>query len=157
MTTERVTLSKEHRAALPETFIHVSRRKFRLTYYSRLAAFSTEFTRISSHRIAIGAILHETPPGVYVIQEKARHPDWQMPFSDWVPVEQQGKVIPGDSPDNPIREAFIKLTDDGIGIHGTDSLWSLGSKASHGCIRVTPQVAVYLYNRVAPGDTVWIS
>jgi lipoprotein-anchoring transpeptidase ErfK/SrfK len=154
VTTETDTLSPEEAAGLPRHFVHVNRRRFRLTLYRRR---SRDYVLVRRFRIAVGAVKHETPGGPYLVKAKARHPDWKMPFSDWVPVEQQGTVVPGDSPDNPIREAFIKLTDDGIGIHGTNSLFSLETKASHGCVRVTPEAAIYLYNRLETGDPVWIS
>lgn len=157
MTTESKTLRPGDGTLRPRHFVHVNRRAFRLTLYRREHPEKTEFTRLRRFRIAIGAIKYETPGGIYLIKAMARHPDWKMPYSDWVPVEQQGTVVPGDSPDNPIREAFIKLTDDGIGIHGTNSLFSLETKASHGCIRVTPAAAIFLYKRLDLGDPVWIS
>jgi lipoprotein-anchoring transpeptidase ErfK/SrfK len=154
LTTEADSLSLEEAADLPRHFVHVHRRRFRLYVYRR---HISDLVLVRRFRIAIGAIKYETPGGPYFVKAKARHPDWQMPYSDWVPVEQQGTIVPGDSPDNPIREAFIKLTDDGIGIHGTNSLFSLETKASHGCVRVKPEAAIFLYNHLAPGDPVWIS
>lgn len=138
--------------------MHVHRRRFLLYFYRRLTpSLDTDLTLIRKFRIAVGAIKHETPGGPYFVKAKARRPDWQMPYSDWVPQDLQGSVVPGGDPNNPIKEAFIKLTDDGIGIHGTDSLWSLGTRASHGCIRVNEDAAIYLYNRLDPGDPVWIT
>jgi len=156
MATEQDVLSPEQLHALPRHFVKINRRRFRLNFYYRPDPASTDFVLYRKFRIAVGAIKHETPAGPFFVRRKARHPEWQMPYSDWVPKELQGTIVP-PGPDNPIKEAFIELTDDGIGIHGTDSLWTLGTAASHGCIRVKPEVAIYLYNRLEPGDPVWIS
>lgn len=157
MVTEDDILDQNELLQVRRHFVHVHRRRFMLYFYRRpLPSLSTDLILERKFRIAIGAIKHETPGGPYFVKAKARNPDWQMPFSDWVPPNLRGTVVP-PGPDNPIKEAFIKLTDDGIGIHGTDSLWSLGTAASHGCIRVTPDAAIYLYNRLDPGDPVWVT
>ena len=150
-------LTPEQIEALPQHFVHINRKRFLLKVYTRRSMIDPlDFVFTRKFRIAIGAIKHETPAGPFIVQAKARHPEWLMPHSDWVPAELQGTIVP-PGPDNPIKEAFIRLTDDGVGIHGTDSLWTLGTAASHGCIRVKPETAIYLYNRLEPGDPVWIT
>ena len=42
----------------------------------------------------------------------------------------------------------------GAGIHGTDDIGSLGSAASHGCVRMAIPDVIDLYDRVAPGAKV---
>ncbi len=155
--TEDDVLSPEEMAALPRSFVHISRRRFVLEYYRRTNPESTDLRLMRRFRCATGALGFTTPHGPFLVKAKARHPSWLMPDSWWVPEEKRGTLVPGTDPDNPIKEAFIKLTDDGIGIHGTDNMLSLGSRASHGCIRVAPATAIYLYNRVMPGDPVWIT
>lgn len=115
-----------------------------------------EYRLVETFPISIGKLGYATRPGVYRVTAKARNPEWRMPDSDWVEPENRGKVIPGGDPANPIVAAFLKLTDDGIGIHGTGDLDSLGTAASHGCIRVTPKVAVHLHRKVKKGTPVVI-
>jgi lipoprotein-anchoring transpeptidase ErfK/SrfK len=43
-----------------------------------------------------------------------------------------------------------------IGIHGTPASYSIGTAASHGCIRMYIREAEWLYNRVRVGTTVLI-
>lgn len=43
------------------------------------------------------------------------------------------------------------------GIHGTNKPWSIGSKASHGCIRMKDDDVIELYSMVQPGTPVIIS
>lgn len=116
----------------------------------------THYRLIDTFRVAVGAVGYDTPAGVYFVQAKARNPDWRMPDSPWVAPEDRGKVIPGGHPDNPLVGSFLKLTDDGVGIHGTRDINSLGNRASHGCIRVEPHVARYLHKRVPIGTPVHI-
>lgn len=78
-----------------------------------------------------------------------------MPDSDWVEPDMRGKVIPGGDPANPLIGSFLKLYN-GVGIHGTRDVDSLGTAASHGCIRVTPKVAIHLHRKVKKGTPVVI-
>ena len=45
---------------------------------------------------------------------------------------------------------------DGIGIHGTGQDWSIGTRASHGCIRMHVDDVIALYKRVPLGTPVLI-
>ena len=46
---------------------------------------------------------------------------------------------------------------DGAGIHGTDALNSLGTAASHGCVRMAIQDVIELYDRVDVGTLIHVS
>jgi lipoprotein-anchoring transpeptidase ErfK/SrfK len=65
-------------------------------------------------------------------------------------------VIPPDDPGNPIKARWMGIYD-GAGIHGTDALGSLGSAASHGCIRMAIPDVEALYDQVEVGTPVYIS
>jgi lipoprotein-anchoring transpeptidase ErfK/SrfK len=43
---------------------------------------------------------------------------------------------------------------DGVGIHGTGEPWTVGSRASHGCIRMRVPDVIALYPRVPVGTPV---
>ena len=45
---------------------------------------------------------------------------------------------------------------DGAGIHGTDEPSSLGSAASHGCVRMAIPDVIELYDQVSVGTPVYI-
>ena len=45
---------------------------------------------------------------------------------------------------------------DGAGIHGTEEISSLGSAASHGCVRMAIPDVIDLYDRVQVGTPVYI-
>lgn len=114
-----------------------------------------------THRVAVGTVGHETPAGVYCIIHKTRNPTWHVPDAQWA--KDAGLVpgtdIPGGDPNNPLVGAFLQITEDptgNVGIHGTRNLASLGTDASHGCIRVDPEVAISLHRRIPTGTPVHI-
>jgi hypothetical protein len=124
------------------TYILVSRETYTLRLYKRLKLVKT-------YRIAVGRAGLETPAGEYTINDKQVNPSWHVPLSSWAG-DLAGRVIP-PGPDDPIKARWMGFYD-GAGIHGTDETWSIGSAASHGCIRMTIPDVEDLYPRV-PLDT----
>ena len=96
----------------------------------------------------------ETPAGLYSVQDKQTNPSWHVPNSSWAG-SLAGKTIP-PGPDNPIKARWMGLAG-GVGIHGTGAVGSLGSAASHGCIRMDPADVIWLYDQVPMGTPVYIS
>ena len=138
------------------TFVVVDRSQFKLKVYTR-SLTSPRWRLTHSYPIALGALGYTTPGGMWEIDWKVKNPDWVMPHSDWVPQEDRGKVIPGGDPANPLKAAFINLAgSNGVGIHGTANVKSIGTRASHGCIRMTVEGVLDLYKRVRKGTQVYI-
>jgi lipoprotein-anchoring transpeptidase ErfK/SrfK len=106
------------------------------------------------YRVAVGKAGLETPQGLYSIQDKQTNPYWHVPDSDWAG-DLAGRVIP-PGPDNPIKARWMGIYN-GAGIHGTDAIGSLGSAASHGCIRMAIPDVIELYDQVPIGAPVYIS
>jgi lipoprotein-anchoring transpeptidase ErfK/SrfK len=105
--------------------------------------------------VAVGKVGMETPEGLYEIQNKAINPAWHVPDSDWAG-DLAGKVIAGDDPKNPIKARWMGIYD-GAGIHGTDADDSIGSAASHGCIRMRIPEVIELYEDVPVSAPVYIA
>lgn len=138
------------------TFIVVNRDAFKTKVYKR-GLTSPRWRLVKTYRIALGDIGYTTPGGMWEVDWKALDPDWLMPKSEWVPKEDWGKVIPGGDPSNPLKAAFISLAgSDGVGFHGTANVKSIGTRASHGCIRMTEEDVLDLYKRVSKGTQVYI-
>jgi lipoprotein-anchoring transpeptidase ErfK/SrfK len=129
-------------------YIVVNRPNFQLTVYDHLKLKKT-------YRVAVGQVGLETPAGLYHVQNKAVNPAWHVPKSAWAG-DLAGKVIPGDDPSNPIKARWLGIFD-GAGIHGTDNLASLGSAASHGCIRMAIPDVIEVYDEVPVGAPVFIA
>ena len=127
--------------------IIIKRAAFRLTLYKRLKP-------ARSYPIAVGRQGLETPAGLYAIQEKQVNPSWHVPDSDWAG-DLAGKVIP-PGPDDPIKARWMGFNG-GAGIHGTDADASIGTAASHGCIRMHIPDVIDLYNQVSVGAPVYVA
>ena len=126
----------------------VNRSSFTLTLYKKLK-------RAKRYEIAVGKVGLETPKGLYKIQNKAVNPAWHVPDSDWAG-KLRGKVIPGDDPTNPIKARWMGIYD-GAGIHGTAANDSIGTAASHGCIRMRIPEVIELYDDVPVNAPVYIA
>lgn len=120
------------------TYLLVSRETFTLRLFKRLKLVKT-------YRIAVGRAGLETPAGEYTIDDKQVNPSWHVPLSSWAG-DLAGRVIP-PGPDDPIKARWLGFWD-GAGIHGTDEISSIGTAASHGCIRMTIPDVEDLYPRV---------
>ena len=110
---------------------------------------------VKRYRIAVGAVGYSTPGGLYRIQNKAINPAWHVPRSPWTG-SLAGRIIPGGVPENPIKARWMGFYD-GAGIHGTDAIYSLGSAASHGCIRMSIPDVIELYEIVPVKTPIFIA
>ena len=124
------------------------RYNFKLRLYKQLQ-LQKEYT------VAVGALGFDTPAGLYHIQNKAIDPAWHVPNSDWAG-DLAGTVVPGGTAENPLKARWLGIFD-GAGIHGTDQTYSLGSAASHGCIRMSIPDVIELYDQVPVGAPIYIA
>jgi lipoprotein-anchoring transpeptidase ErfK/SrfK len=91
---------------------------------------------LKSYAVAVGQDRYPTPVGTFSIRKIVWNPSWRPPpESDWA----KGKTAkgPGD-PGNPMKVVKIFFQEPDYYIHGTGDVESLGSAASHGCIRMDP-------------------
>ncbi len=128
------------------TVVMVNRGAFQLSLYKHLKLEK-------SYPVAVGQIGLETPAGRYTIQNKAENPVWNVPNSAWAGSLAGTAVPPG--PSNPLKARWMGIYN-GAGIHGTDSIGSLGSAASHGCVRMAIPDVIDLYDRVDVGTPVYV-
>ena len=142
-------VTRDELAARYPVVLTVDRPSFRLHVWRSLELAKT-------YTVAIGAVGYDTPTGLYNIQNKAVNPAWTMPNSDWVAPADRGKVVPGGTAANPLKARWLGIYN-GAGIHGTDATSSLGSAASHGCIRMAIPDVIELYDQVPVGTPVYIS
>jgi lipoprotein-anchoring transpeptidase ErfK/SrfK len=124
-----------------------NRKTFKLELWKNLKLKKT-------YSIAVGKVGMDTPAGLYNIANKAENPAWHVPNSDWAG-SLAGSVVPGGAPNNPLKARWLGIAD-GVGIHGTSESWSIGSRASHGCIRMHVPDVIDLYPRVPVGTKVLI-
>jgi lipoprotein-anchoring transpeptidase ErfK/SrfK len=106
-----------------------------------------------SYTVAVGQEGLETPEGLYAIQEKQENPTWNVPNSAWAGSLAGQSIPPG--PSNPIKARWMGIYE-GAGIHGTEETSSLGTAASHGCVRMAISDVEDLYDRVEVGTPIYI-
>lgn len=135
-------LAKRH-----PTIVTIDRGSFKLRLFKGLKLSKT-------YRVAVGAEGYDTPSGTYRISNKAVNPTWSAPNRPWAGI-YAGSQVPGGSPLNPLKARWLGIAN-GVGIHGTDAAYSIGTRASHGCIRMTVPDVVDLYPRVPMGSPVLI-
>jgi lipoprotein-anchoring transpeptidase ErfK/SrfK len=109
--------------------------------------------KVKTYRVAIGQAEYPTPTGTYRIITKQKNPTWNPPDSPWA--EGLGAIPPG--PGNPLGTRWIGTSAPAIGIHGTYADYSIGSAASHGCLRMHIPDVEELYEKVNVGMPVVIS
>jgi lipoprotein-anchoring transpeptidase ErfK/SrfK len=138
----RADLARRH-----PTVVTIDRSNFRLRLFKRL-----RFSK--SYGIAVGAPGYETPTGQYSITNKAVNPAWSAPDRPWAGA-YRNEVVEGGSAENPLKARWLGIVN-GVGIHGTAAEYSIGTRASHGCIRMRVADVIDLYPRVPVGATVLI-
>jgi lipoprotein-anchoring transpeptidase ErfK/SrfK len=126
-------------AARYQYFISVSRNQ-------RVLRFFVDLELAKTYRVGIGRAGFETEAGLYEIETKAANPAWYVPDKPWAG-DLAGKVIAPDDPKNPIKARWMGFWE-GAGIHGTADEASIGTAASHGCVRMTVRDVIDLYDRV---------
>ena len=129
------------------TVVTIHRRGFRLRLFKDLEP-------VASYPVAVGMPGHVTPTGRYTIANRAVDPAWTAPDKPWAGA-YRNEVVAGGSAENPLKARWLGIVD-GVGIHGTDATGSLGTRASHGCIRMAVPDVKRLFDRVPVGALVMI-
>ena len=104
----------------------------------RLDVFERDSLR-RTIKVAVGMPRYRTPRGEYVITSIEWNPWWIPPKSEWAKKE---KVTPpgAANPMGAVKLYFQPL----YFLHGTPFVESLGSAASHGCVRMSNADAQFL-------------
>jgi lipoprotein-anchoring transpeptidase ErfK/SrfK len=127
------------------TVITVDKSNFRLRLFKRLRF-------VKSYGVAVGQPAYPTPTGLFHITNKAVNPTWSVPDSPWAGA-LRNETVAGGSAQNPLKARWMGITN-GVGIHGTAETGSIGTAASHGCIRMLVPDVIDLYPRVPVGTPV---
>ena len=119
----------------------------RLTFYDGLKVRRT-------YPVATGQPSFPTPQGAWEVVYKRVNPTWTNPDPDGWGADMPASIPPG--PGNPLGTRAMSLNASGILIHGTYASYSIGSYASHGCIRMLLSDVEALYPQVPVGTPVLI-
>jgi L,D-transpeptidase ErfK/SrfK len=110
---------------------------------------------IATYPVGIGDEGRSTPVGEMFVERKAVKPTWYVPASIRKDHQQRGDPLPSEvppGPDNPLGEYALYLSRASYVIHGTNKPYSIGLRATNGCIRLYPEDIKKLY-QVAPVKT----
>jgi lipoprotein-anchoring transpeptidase ErfK/SrfK len=84
---------------------------------------------------------------VYMWPVSTGAPGYATPAGSFRPSRMEVEHYSREWDDAPMPHSIF-FTDAGHAIHGTSHIGSLGAPASHGCVRVAPEHAAYLFNLV---------
>ncbi|MBK1631782.1 hypothetical protein CKO31_13765 [Thiohalocapsa halophila] len=129
---------------------------------TQLANFYAGNERVGWTTIATGVSTHPTPRGQFSILEKVRDKRSNL----YGKLVRNGKVIRSSAHGrDPVPQGarfvgasmphFMRLTYDGIGMHA-GPIPNPGQPASHGCIRMPPQMAEAVFAHVGPSTAVTV-
>lgn len=110
--------------------------------------------RAKTYRVATGQPAYPTPVGSFEIITKEVNPTWVNPARDTWGATEPAEIPPG--PGNPLGTRALALSAPGILIHGTPDDWSIGTHASHGCIRMHMWDVEELFPLVYVGTPVFL-
>ncbi|MGH2635270.1 MAG: L,D-transpeptidase family protein [Actinomycetota bacterium] len=117
-------------------------------------AFYESLQVVREFRVATGTAQYPTPVGSFEIVDKKENPTWYNPAPDGWGADLPASIGPG--PGNPLGTRAMYLNAPGIRIHGTWDSSSIGTAASHGCIRMHVEDSEELYPLVPVGTRVLV-
>jgi L,D-transpeptidase ErfK/SrfK len=135
----------------PRQGIVVNLAAMRLFYYRT----KNQSSAVATYPVGIGDEGRSTPLGTMAVERKAVKPTWYVPASIRKDHQQKGDPLPPEvppGPDNPLGEYALYLNRASYVIHGTNKPYSIGLRATNGCIRLYPEDIRRLY-QIAPVKT----
>ncbi len=114
--------------------------------------FYNRFQLAHQYNVATAADGYVTPAGDWTVVDKQENPTWYNPAPDTWGADLPASIPPG--PGNPLGTRALYLNAAGIRIHGTYDTSSIGTHASHGCIRMLIPDVEQLYPLVPIGTRV---
>jgi L,D-transpeptidase ErfK/SrfK len=122
----------------------------------RMLFFFREGKLVRAFPVAVGRPDWQTPAGSYHVLEKIVDKTWKVPPSIQKEMHRKGErvrrsVPPG--PQNPLGRHWMRISPD-CGIHATNAPASIYRFGTHGCIRLQPENAEELFQKISVGAPV---
>jgi lipoprotein-anchoring transpeptidase ErfK/SrfK len=120
-----------------------------------LILYDGEGKVVAQYPASTGSEHDPLPIGTWKIDSVARNPTYNYNpklFWDASPGDKKVKIAAG--PNNPVGVAWIDLSKEHYGIHGTPVPAQIGKTESHGCIRLTNWSVAEMAQLVAAGTEV---
>ncbi|QWR78625.1 L,D-transpeptidase family protein [Candidatus Magnetomonas plexicatena] len=119
------------------------------------------FFKVKNHKfvktfpVGVGDEGYSTPLGTLHIVGKVVNPVWRVPQH----IRKEYPHLPAlvqPGPDNPLGKYWLQLSIKGYGIHGNNIAYSVGHRASSGCIRMYNEQVENLFQYIKVKDIVKI-
>lgn len=121
----------------------------------QVRAYSEENRFVAAYPATIGSSSRPAPTGERSVVSIAERPIYTYnPAYRFEGVKSTKPFVIKAGPNNPVGAAWIDLSVDGYGIHGTPDPEKIGKTASHGCVRLTNWDAGELLRLVRHGTQV---
>jgi L,D-transpeptidase ErfK/SrfK len=143
--------------SLPRTGLLLNLPEMRLYYYPETEPGQP--AQVQTYPVSIGRMDWATPLGETRLVAKEKDPAWRPPESIRREHALEGDPLPQvvpPGPDNPLGRYAMRLGIPGYLIHGTNKVFGVGMRVSHGCIRMLPEDIEDLYRQVPVGTPVHI-
>jgi hypothetical protein len=122
---------------------------FELDFYQRV---NGKLKVTHSWPVAVGSGGYPTPTGEWTVVDKVMGPSWTNPDPTGWGAGMPEYIPPG--PSNPLGVAAVYWDASGIRFHGTSDIGSIGTPASHGCVRMYNEDVIELYDMVEVGTPI---
>jgi len=125
----------------------------------RLFHYGGKNRAVLTYPVGIGEEGRSTPMGAMFVERKTVRPTWYVPASIRRDHAQRGDPLPAEvppGPDNPLGEYALYLSRTSYVIHGTNKPYSIGLRATNGCIRLYPEDVEKLYRAVPVKTSVYV-
>ncbi|MDF9390945.1 MULTISPECIES: L,D-transpeptidase family protein [Methylococcus] len=112
---------------------------------------------VSTYPVGIGKEGRSTPTGYMTVVRKTEFPTWYPTENIRKDHALKGDPLPAavsPGPDNPLGDYAMYLSRPQYLIHGTNKPYSIGFRASNGCIRLYPEDIAAVFPVVKPGAAV---
>lgn len=107
------------------------------------------------YALAVGDQADPSILGDFEVGPMRKEPTWYVPESIRAEDPELPAQVPA-GPDNPLGSRWITIGRTSYGIHGTNTRWSIGRLATHGCLRMYEDEVQRLYDRVRSGMRIQI-
>lgn len=105
-----------------------------------------------SWNVAVGTSGYRTPTGIHEVTLKRHMPTWVNPSPNGWGAGMPARIGPGAN--NPLGVRALNWSAPAIRFHGTAKVNSIGRDASKGCVRLTNDDVVELFDLVDVGATI---
>lgn len=138
---------------IPKEFIKPKKIQYIFINLPEMRLYYFNYPWVFVAPIGIGTEGKLPPLGNYTIINKKEKPFWYPPPSIRAEDPTLPPIVP-PGPDNPLGDYALYLSKGLYALHGTNKIYSIGRRTTHGCIRLYPDHIKFLFDEVPMGTQV---